>query len=239
MVVQQLSINSGLVCPRASLRSDRVNRALDSVVFHMCHWTDRGVFHASGENTDKCRGIVWCSVDGERGVLVELSKYHSLAVPLPPMIVFLFAVVDGIVKISRMRILRNCPYRGTLGAFGACTASRTSHSPSSLRACHLETTWRHGTVRCFSSCTWVDVMHCVSFRPRVASSQSFRHDDIVLAFCAFWFSVVSSASGCVFVLSECCHRCNDKGAGRACGLSQLRLVSISEGTRTPLWHVPV
>ena len=64
----------------------------------------------------------------------SFSKYHSLAVPLPPMIVFLFAVVDGIVKICRMRILRNCPYRGTLSAFGACTASRTSHSPSSLRA---------------------------------------------------------------------------------------------------------
>ena len=68
---------------------------------------------------------------------MELSKCHSPAVLLPPMIVILFAVVDGIVKISRMRILRNCPYRGTLGAFGACTAPRTSHSPSSLRGCHL------------------------------------------------------------------------------------------------------
>ena len=100
-----------------------------------------GVFHASGENTDKCRGILRCSADGERGVFVELAKYHSSAVPLPPMIVILFAVVDGTVKISRMRILRNCPYRGTLGAFGACTASRTSHSPSSLRACHFR---QHG-----------------------------------------------------------------------------------------------
>ena len=72
---------------------------------------------------------------------MELAKCHSPAVPLPPMIVFLFAVVDGTVKISRMRILRNCPYRGTPGAFGACTAARTSHSPSSLRACHFR---QHG-----------------------------------------------------------------------------------------------
>ena len=35
-----------------------------------------------------------------------------------------------------MRILRNCTCRGTPGAFGPCTAPRTSHSPSSLRACH-------------------------------------------------------------------------------------------------------
>ena len=51
----------------------------------------------------------------------------------------------------------------------------------------FRSTWIHGTVRCFSSCTWADVLYCVSFRPRVASSPSFRHDDIVLAFCAFWF----------------------------------------------------
>ena len=49
---------------------------------------------------------------------------------------FLFAVVDGTVEISRMRILRNCTCRGTPGAFGPCTAPRTSQSPSSLRACH-------------------------------------------------------------------------------------------------------
>ena len=136
LVVPQLSINSGLVCLRASCRSDRFNRALDSVAFHMCHWTHHGVFHASGENTDKCRGSVRCSADGERGVFVELAKFHSPAVPLPPMIVFLFAVVDGTVEISRMRILRNCTCRGTPGAFGPCTAPRTSQSPSSLRACH-------------------------------------------------------------------------------------------------------
>ena len=64
-------------------------------------------------------------------------------------------------------------------------------------------------------------MYCVSFRLRAASSQSFRHDDIVLAFCAFWFYVVSSASDCVFKLSECCHLCNDKGAGRVCVCEQV------------------
>ena len=123
---------------------------------------------------------------------------------------FFIAVVDGIVKISRRRIFRNCTYRETPGAFGPCTAPRTSHSPSILRAGH---SGLHGTVRCFSNCTWVDVIHCVSFRPRAASSHSFMNDDIILAFRAFCFYVVSSVSDCVIVLSECCYRCNDSGGG--------------------------
>ena len=131
MVVQQFSNTVGSVCSRPS---DRTN-------LHWIRWRftcvsgQTAVCFMHQQKTQTSVMTLWCSADGERGVLVELSKYHSPAVPLPPMIVF-FAVVDGTVEISRMRILRNCTCRGTPGAFGACTASRTSHSPSSLRACH-------------------------------------------------------------------------------------------------------
>ena len=108
---------------------------MDSVAFHMCLWTDRGVFHASVENTDKCHDIVVFS--GWRARCVGGAFEVSLTSCSSATNDFFFAVLDGIVKISWMRILRNCPYRGTLGAFGACTAPRTSHSPSGLRGCHL------------------------------------------------------------------------------------------------------
>ena len=151
------------------------------------------------KNTDKCRGNLRCSADGERGVLVELAKCHSPVVPLPPQIVFLSPLLTGLSRSVGGAFLRICTYRETPGALGPCTVPRTSHSPSSLRACH---SGLHGTVRCFSNCTWADVMHCVSFRLRVASAQSFMNDDIILALCAFRFYVVSSASDCVIVLSR-------------------------------------
>ena len=108
-------------------------------------------------------------------------------------------LLTGLSRSVGGAFLRNCTYGETLGALGPCTAPRTSHSPSSLRASHPGL---HETVRCFSNCTWADVMHCVSFRLRVASAQSFMNDDIILALCAFRFYVVSSASDCVIVLSR-------------------------------------
>ena len=158
---------------------------------------------------------------------MELSKCHSPVVLLSPMIFFFFAVLDGIVKISRMRILRNCTYRGTPGAFGSCTALRTSHSLSSLRACHLGV---HGyMVQCGVSQVALGLTCCIVC-PSVHVLQVRRVSGTMTLFWRsvhFGFYVVLSVSDCVFVLSECCHRCGGGGVGRVCvcvsRLSQLRL----------------
>ena len=88
--VLHVSINSGSVCPRVSLGSDRANHALDSVTFHMFQWTDHGVFHASGENGRLVRfvevvlrQVPWhcAAFSGWRaGVCVELAGEVSLTI---------------------------------------------------------------------------------------------------------------------------------------------------------------
>ena len=147
--VLHVSINSGSVCPRASLRSDRVNHALDSVTFHMRHWNDHGVFHASGENGRLVRRFVevvlrqvlWhCAVfsgwragcvrgAGEVSLTICFLATHDRCVSSP--------LLAGLQDQLGCAFLRHCTYRETARAFGPCTAPRTSHSPSSLRACHL------------------------------------------------------------------------------------------------------
>ena len=160
--VLHVSINSGSVCPRVSLGSDRANHALDSVTFHMFQWTDHGVFHASGENGRLVRfvevvlrQVLWhCAVfSGWRaGVCVELAKCHSRFVSLPRVIGVFHRRCWRDCKISKMRI--SSPF--------TVESSRVS----------FETTWRHGTVRCSTICTLADVMLCVSFRLRGRSLQS-------------------------------------------------------------------
>ena len=46
-------------------------------------------------------------------------------------------LLAGLSRSVGCAFLRICTYRGTPGAFGPWTAPRTSHSLSSLRACHL------------------------------------------------------------------------------------------------------
>ena len=136
------------MCPRPSFRSDIANHALDSVTFHMFQWTDHGVFHASGENGRLVRfvevvlrQVLWhCAVfSGWRAGCVrgagEVST-HDLF-PCRARSVCFIAVVGGIARSVGCAFLRHCTYRETARAFGPCTAPRTSHSPSSLRACHL------------------------------------------------------------------------------------------------------
>ena len=92
-----------------------------------------------------CRGcsetsfVALCGIQRmESGVCAWswLSVTHDLF-PCHARSVCFIAVIGGIARSVGCAFLRHCTFREKAGAFGPCTVPRTSHSPSSLRACHL------------------------------------------------------------------------------------------------------
>ena len=136
MVVQQFSINSSLVCLRASLMSDWIwwcftcNSGQTAVCFMHQQKTQTGVVALCG--VQQWRVMYVCGV-GAVSLRSCLSAAGDSCVPSP--------LFTGLSRSVGCAFLRNCTCRGTPGAFGPCTAPRTSHSPSSFRACHLR---QHG-----------------------------------------------------------------------------------------------